>query len=527
MVARARRSGSAVLVAVVATIGVAGSVGPAAGVTYTPVGTVTEFSAGITAKSSPPLVAAGPDGNLWFTEPKAGQIARITPSGKVTEFSKGITPGADPYGIAAGPDGTMWFTEMLASRVGWITRNGKVTEQDIGITPNSWPTSIVAGPDGNMWFTESLYDQIGRVTPTGKVTEFKKGITGIGLNSIAAGPDGNMWFTDGDSQIGRITMTGKVTQFNQGITGGRLLGIAAGPDGNMWFTDGDQIGRITMTGKVTEFSTGITMNSTPRQIAAGPDGNMWFSQYGVDQIGRIGTGISSLVGTVKEFSTGITAASSPDGIAAGPDGNMWFTEPSESGQTTGIGRITTGVPSAPRRVTASPRSKAVVVSWSAPTNPGAAAITGYRVTAAPGGRTCVSSGALTCTVRGLANATHYRFSVTAHNVSGTGPASAESVAVIVGAAAAPRSLKVTFPHAGAARISWRIPAFHGSALISSYQVRWSSNDGRSWTAWASTKRHRHASRIGLHKATTYLVEVRARNHVGAGPFATLTFIQLH
>jgi len=29
----------------------------------------------------------------------------------VTEFSNGITGGSEPYGIAAGPDGNLWFTE--------------------------------------------------------------------------------------------------------------------------------------------------------------------------------------------------------------------------------------------------------------------------------------------------------------------------------------------------------------------------------------------------------------------------------
>src|SRR5439155_25862858 len=31
-------------------------------------------------------IAAGPDGNLWFTEPAPNRIGRITPAGVVTEF---------------------------------------------------------------------------------------------------------------------------------------------------------------------------------------------------------------------------------------------------------------------------------------------------------------------------------------------------------------------------------------------------------------------------------------------------------
>src|SRR6266516_3008942 len=72
---------------------------------------VTEFSAGISAGAGLANITAGPDGNLWFTEPNIDRIGRITPAGVVTEFSAGITAGARPYDITAGPDGNLWFTE--------------------------------------------------------------------------------------------------------------------------------------------------------------------------------------------------------------------------------------------------------------------------------------------------------------------------------------------------------------------------------------------------------------------------------
>src|SRR3954469_8907745 len=60
---------------------------------------ITEFSAGITPGTTPGRmgatpygIAAGPDGNLWFTEFNGNRVARITPAGVVTEFSKGIAP---------------------------------------------------------------------------------------------------------------------------------------------------------------------------------------------------------------------------------------------------------------------------------------------------------------------------------------------------------------------------------------------------------------------------------------------------
>jgi streptogramin lyase len=67
---------------------------------------LTEFSTGITPGAQPLAIVAGPDGNVWFTEPGTDQIGRITADGVITEFSSGITPGAQPNRIATGGDGS-------------------------------------------------------------------------------------------------------------------------------------------------------------------------------------------------------------------------------------------------------------------------------------------------------------------------------------------------------------------------------------------------------------------------------------
>jgi virginiamycin B lyase len=63
-------------------------------------------------------IAAGPDGNLWFTESLAG-IGRVTPEGEIVEFSI-PTVGANASGIVAGPDGNLWFAESSGNRIAYI-----------------------------------------------------------------------------------------------------------------------------------------------------------------------------------------------------------------------------------------------------------------------------------------------------------------------------------------------------------------------------------------------------------------------
>ena len=86
-------------------------------------------------------------------------------------------------------------------------------------------------------------------------------------------------------------------------------------------------------------------------------------------------------------------------------------------------------PSAPRNVRGSAGDQLVALYWEAPLDNGSRTITTYIATSNPGSKTCTSTGALTCTVRGLTNGVAYTFSVTATNSIGTSDASVASAPV--------------------------------------------------------------------------------------------------
>src|SRR5260370_18814711 len=73
----------------------------------TPKGMITEYAIP-TPASFPRAITAGPDGNVWFVEHDAHNIARVTPMGMITEF--GIPSGARPFAIAAGPPRNLCVT---------------------------------------------------------------------------------------------------------------------------------------------------------------------------------------------------------------------------------------------------------------------------------------------------------------------------------------------------------------------------------------------------------------------------------
>jgi virginiamycin B lyase len=84
-----------------------------------------------------------------------------SPAAGIKEFTV-PTPSSLPMGIAAGPDGDMWFTEDDANKIGRVTTKGAIKEFPIP-SPNSGPNRIATGPDGNLWFTETNQNKIGRL----------------------------------------------------------------------------------------------------------------------------------------------------------------------------------------------------------------------------------------------------------------------------------------------------------------------------------------------------------------------------
>ena len=171
----------------------------------------------------------------------------------------------------------------------------------------------------------------------------------------------------------------------------------------------------------------------------------------------------------------------------------------------------TTAPAVPTGVVAQARNASAAVSWTAPANDGGSPITGYTVTAAPGGRTAATTGATTATVTGLANGTAYTFTVTATNAVGTSPASLASAAVTPSSSTmapwAPTGVTAIAGNTQAA-VSWTAPASDGGSAITGYTVT-AAPGGRTATTTGATT----ATVTGLTNGTAYTFTVTATNAV--------------
>ncbi len=381
--------------------------------------TIKEFPVK-TANRQPLGIAAGPDGDIWFTEQASPTIGRSTLTGEMTEFT-GLSSSAQT--ITAGPDGDLWFTEQGANKIGRMTTTG--TLEQFSLPGGSKPLDIVAGPDSNLWFTEQGGNgAIGRITPSGTITEFTTGLTAKSQpEGIAVGPDGNLWFTEfaNPGRIGRITPAGAITELTTGLTPeSQPRGIALGSDGNLWFTEfanPGRIGRITPAGAITEFATGLTPSSGPLAIATGNDGNVYFTEPTGGRVGEI-----TPAGAITE-QTPPTSSSVPDDIATGPDGNIWFTEEANPGKiavmtvapkisATSVADAT--YQSATLQASVDPNSQATTYDFEYGTTPS------YGSHTSP---SSIGNGAspvpVSSTLNALSPATEYHFRAVASNPTGT------------------------------------------------------------------------------------------------------------
>ncbi|WP_320671542.1 virginiamycin B lyase family protein [Patulibacter defluvii] len=291
---------------------------------------VREFS----APAAPRGITAGPDGNLWFTEPAAGRIGRITPEGAAVDFPAGGSSQSgpapsQPSRIVTGPDGELWFSDALGG-LGNARTDGSVSR--LSLVSGGATEGIASGPDGRIWYTKPGANLVGRIDTNfeGNVEFPLDGDRRPG--DLVAGPDGALWFVEpASNSIGRITTAGQVSHYPIPTANADPRAITVGPDGQLWFTEraARKIARIAGDGQITELPLPGT-TTQPGEIVAGPDGALWFTELAA---GRNSIGRMTVQGAASRYplpGSGI----SPD-ITRRPDGTLWYTRGAAA-----IGRVT-------------------------------------------------------------------------------------------------------------------------------------------------------------------------------------------
>ena len=186
-----------------------------------------------------------------------------------------------------------------------------------------------------------------------------------------------------------------------------------------------------------------------------------------------------------------------------------------------------GIPSAPTRLTVTPRPNQLEVSWDHPTDDGGGTITGYDIQYSNDrGATwrpwymSSSLDHLTTNILGLNNGNTYIVRLRAENSQGNGPWLASESTMPVGVPAAPTQLDLS-PGDRELELNWAAPFDDGGSKIREYSIQYSDNAGTTWKQWNAVidAQRLEETITGLQNGTVYHVQVRASNGQGDGPWS--------
>ena len=141
---------------------------------------------------------------------------------------------------------------------------------------------------------------------------------------------------------------------------------------------------------------------------------------------------------------------------------------------------------APRDVAASAGDESISAAWQPPVSEGSYAVTQYKATASPGGRTCLTS-ATTCTINGLTNGVSYTVTVQALSGAGWSPSSTASNTVVPRPSSVP-SLTITGSRGSGAERSMIRVRGTSTDLAGERVTLWLSVSGRMATPAPTTAR---------------------------------------
>lgn len=424
------------------------------------------------------------------------------------------------------------------------------------------PRTVVLDNAGNMYVADSLNQRIRKIAAaTGVITTVvgngTQGFAGDGgpptsanLSTpfgVAVDGAGNLYVADtGNNRIRKVTIaTGTITTLagngtagfsgDGGLAGGAVLnsprGVAVDRAGNVYIADftNNRIRKITVATGIITTVAGTGTNgfsgdggpatsaniANPRGIAFDGAGNLYFADLTNDRVRKI----SATTGIITTLAGDGTSAFSGDGGSptgarlSGPfnvtiddAGNVYIADTGNQR----VRKFSQAVPGAPTIGTATSGNVQASVAFT-PGIAGGSPITGYTVTASPGGVTATGASS-PIVIAGLTNGTAYTFTVTATNAIGMGVASAASNSVTPAVPAPPGAptIGTATPGNTQASVSFTPPGSAGTSPITGYTV--TSSPGSFTASGAGSP----LVVTGLTNGTAYTFTVTATNAVGTG-----------
>jgi virginiamycin B lyase len=200
-----------------------------------------------------------------------------------------VPRGSGPHDVAPAPDGAVWYTAQRSGELGRLDPATGETHH-IKLPPGSAPHGVIVGPDGAAWVTNGgRQNAIVRVDPvTEEVSSFPlpRGREGANLNTATFDKRGVLWFTGQGGVYGRLDpAVGQVEVFDA-PRGAGPYGISTAPDGTVYYASlaGNYIARIDLdTGAATVLEP-PTARQGARRVWPDSRNRVWVSEWNSGQL---------------------------------------------------------------------------------------------------------------------------------------------------------------------------------------------------------------------------------------------------
>ena len=204
----------------------------------------------------------------------------------IQEYS--VPAGSRPHDVAPAPDGGVWYTAQRRGELGWLDPATGETHH-IPLGAGSAPHGVIVGPDGAPWITDGGLNAIVRVDPeTEEVRVFPlpPDRPNANLNTAAFDNQGVLWFTGQSGVYGRLDPANGEMQVFSAPEGRGPYGITATPEGVVYYASlaGSYVGHIDpQTGEAVVL-TPPTPNQGARRVWSDSAGRIWVSEWDAGQV---------------------------------------------------------------------------------------------------------------------------------------------------------------------------------------------------------------------------------------------------
>jgi virginiamycin B lyase len=206
---------------------------------------------------------------------------------KLVEFP--IGRGQGPHDVAPAPDGGVWYTAQRTGELGYLDPKTGATRM-VKLGAGSAPHGVIVGSDGAPWVTDGGLNAIVRVDPVSKeVKIFKVPGPNVNLNTAAFDPFGILWFTGQSGYYGYLK-DGRVTVLSA-PGGPGPYGMSTCPNGSVYYASlaASYIGAINLASTTIATVDPPTKGQGARRVWCDSRSNVWVSEWNAGQLARFQT----------------------------------------------------------------------------------------------------------------------------------------------------------------------------------------------------------------------------------------------